>query len=197
MVTVFTLFLDGIDFASTPVITSKTTHPYAFSGQNFSLSCVVEKAQSSHVFLKWTLLNQTCYEVSPYALADIQFELTLSKKSTGDSMIVEEVETVSQRGKGKPNVGSGNRQNRDLVRLNLTLTNVDSQLDGATLQCAISDASLAQKTAQFKLQVFGKILNYNKTEFSLICLQRSRNFYSAHSLPRRKCCAAIDSFTLS
>ncbi len=73
-------------------------------------------------------------------------------------MIVDDVETVSQRGKGgKPGVGGGNRQNRDLVRLNLTLTNVSAQFNGATLQCAISDASLAQKIAQFRLQVFGEV----------------------------------------
>lgn len=74
-------------------------------------------------------------------------------------IVVDELETVSLRGKGKPGGGSSNRpQNpRDLVRLNVTLPNVGTHLDGALLQCTSYDVSLAQKTTLFRLQVFGKI----------------------------------------
>ena len=138
------LSADGIDHATKPVI--RHGHlPYAFSGQNYSLSCSVEKAQSSHIFIKWHLVNQSCYEVCVTGQIPLGIYYCISQFDTSTLMETEDVEIIPLH-KGK-----------DFMRLNMTLSRIPSHLDGAILECIISDVSLDSKSSRLQLKVYGNL----------------------------------------
>lgn len=73
-------YTNGVEFVSKPEVVGRE---YAFIGQNYTVSCLVDKSRSASVFLKWQLLNQSCYDTE---IHQTEVESVRLKKSGNDQL---------------------------------------------------------------------------------------------------------------
>ncbi|KPM02487.1 hypothetical protein QR98_0009010 [Sarcoptes scabiei] len=101
---------------------------YAFEGELFQLSCLVEKHHSSQIYMKW-IVHQSCRHKN-------EINQNLSIK-------ISDVETTF--------LGEG----KERIRSNITLMDLSaSEQNGSILECLINDVSMANKSNRFQLIIY-------------------------------------------